>query len=314
MTSVLIVETYADVYAAELRKQFPSLHVRTAASIKDEAVRPADADVLVAFGIAVDEDFLRKATRLTWIQSLATGVDHFLRSPSLRKDTILTSARGMHGPAMGESVVHFMLTLSRRTPQLVRDQAVHKWDRRRRWPLLCGKTAVIVGVGHSSTAVAQLLKAFGLRVIGVSRTVRQVEGFDAIVPTADLASITAEADYLINILPSTAQNAGLIDRTVLQAMKRTAYFINVGRGDTVDEEALIDCLRTGSIAGAGLDVYRTHPLPQDSPLWDLPNAFLSPHLAGFFCEYEDYVMPILMENMRLFLAGRSDEMRNRVPH
>jgi phosphoglycerate dehydrogenase-like enzyme len=314
MTAILIVETYADVYAAELRKQFPGLEISTAASSKDATVHPADADVLVAFGIAIDDAFLRKATRLKWIQSLATGVDHFLRSPSLRKDTILTSARGIHGPAMRESVVHFMLTLSRQTPQLVRNQAMHKWDRSERWPLLCGKTAVIVGVGHSSSAVAQALKAFGLRVIGVSRSPRAVEGFDLIVPTADLARIAGEADYLINILPSQPENIGLIDRTVLTAMKRTAYFINVGRGDTVDEKALIDCLRAGSIAGAGLDVYQTHPLPPGSPFWDLPNVFVCPHLAGFFAEYEDYAMPILMENMRLFLAGRHGEMRNLVPH
>ena len=97
-------------------------------------------------------------------------------------------------------------------------------------------------------------------------------------------------------------------------MKKSAYFINVGRGDTVDEPALIEALRNGTIAGAGLDVFSQRPLPADSPLWDMPNVFMTPHIAGYFIEYEDYALPIILDNMRLYLAGRAGEMRNLVAH
>jgi len=177
----------------------------------------------------------------------------------------------------------------------------------------CGDVpTVVVGVGLSSTAIAGLLKAFGMRVVGVSRTPRAVENFDTVMPAADLAAAAAQADYLVNVLPGDAHNVGSIGRAVFQAMKPSAYFINVGRGETVDEAALLDALTKGSIAGAGLDVFHKEPLPQDSPFWDLPNVFMQSHIGGLFREYEDYVMPIVIENMRLFLAGRYDDMRNRI--
>jgi phosphoglycerate dehydrogenase-like enzyme len=318
--NVLILETHANHYAERLRQTFPGLAahaVETVYPVKDLATLPldvAEVDVLIAFGISVNEELIARAARLKWIQSLATGVDHFLRCPSLRPEVHLTSARGIHGPAMRETVAHLMLAVSHETPRLVRDQAAHRWDRSRPWLLLAGKTAVVVGVGLSSTAIAGLLKAFGMRVIGVSRTPRAVENFDEVMPTTKLAEAAAQADYLINVLPGDAPNVGLIGRGVFAAMKPGAFFINVGRGETVDEAALLDVLAEKRIAGAGLDVFSQEPLAKDSPFWDLPNVFMQSHIGGLFSEYEDYVMPIVLDNMRLFLAGRTDEMRNRVPH
>lgn len=312
--NVLVLETYAEKYAQHLRAHFHGVHVYPVSDVADLKIDAAEIDVLVAFGIAVNDDLIRKATRLRWIQSLATGVDHFLRCPSLRPDILLTSARGIHGPAMRETVVYFMLALSRDVRRLVRNQANHVWDRGRPWPLLCGKTATIVGIGASAGAIAQLLKSLGMRVVGVTRMPRTIEGFDATVHTERLAEAVAGADYVIGILPGTDENIGRIDAAVLGAMKPTAFFINVGRGETVDEPALIAALRNNRIAGAGLDVFRAEPLPADSPLWDMPNVVLCPHIGGLFTEYEDYVMPILAENMRLFLAGAYRQMRNLVPH
>jgi phosphoglycerate dehydrogenase-like enzyme len=171
---------------------------------------------------------------------------------------------------------------------------------------------VLVGTGVSGSAVGELLQAFGMHTIGVSRTPRAERGFDEMVHTDTLAEAARRADYLVNILPGGPKNAKLIGRQVLEALKSTAFFFNIGRGETVDEAALVDVLRQGRIAGAGLDVFATEPLPADSPLWDMPNVFLTPHIGGRFDEYEDYAMPLLFENMRLFLAGRSQQMRNRV--
>lgn len=313
-TNVLILETFADRYADELAGHFADVSLHPARTVNDIAIALETVDVLVAFGIAIDNGFLQSMPRLRWIQSLATGVDHFLRCPALRAETVLTSARGIHGPAMRETVAYLMLTMSHDTPRLVRQQAQHRWDRGKPWPLLARKTAVLVGTGISGSAVGQLLQAFGLRVIGVSRTPRAEQGFDDMVPIEKLAEAVRGADYLVNIMPGGPQNTDIISRAVFDAMKPSAFFINIGRGETVDEAALIDVLREKRIAGAGLDVFRTEPLPAGSPLWDLPNVFVTPHLGGFFDEYEDYVLPLLNENMRLFLAGRTGEMRNIVPH
>jgi phosphoglycerate dehydrogenase-like enzyme len=314
VTSVLVLDKFADVYERELKRRFPGLAIHKAATMADIAVDPARVDALFAFGIAIDDGLIARATNLKWIASLATGVDHFLRCPSLRHETILTSARGIHGPAMRETVATLMLSLSRDVARLVTNKAAHRWDRGERWPLLAGRTAVVVGIGVSGIAIGELLKAFGMRLIGVTRTPRPIAGFDAMMPTAQLARAAAEADFLINVLPGSEENRGIFSRAVLTAMKPDAFFINVGRGETVDEAALIEALRSGRIAGAGLDVFQHAPLKPDSPFWDLPNVVISPQIGGYFVGYEEQVIPLLMENMRLFLAGRLGEMQNVVAH
>lgn len=312
-TSVLILDTYADMYVDELRRTFPELTLHGARTAADIAIDPAEADVLVAFGIAITDDLMRRATGLSWIQSLATGVDHFLNSPHLRKETRLTSARGIHGPAMRETVAFLMLNQSHQVGRLARNQTDHVWQRNP-WTLLAGKTAAIVGVGLASSAIAELLRAFGMRVIGVSGTPRAADGFDQVVGLDALLETAAAADYLISVLPGSAANRHRINRAVFAAMKPSAHFISVGRGETVDEAALIETLSKGRIAGAGLDVFEREPLPADSPLWDMPNVVVCPHIGGYFTEYEAYVLPLIVDNMRLYLAGRPAEMRNLIDH
>src|ERR1700749_3920770 len=148
-TNVLVLEKFADVYARELEARFPDLAVHKAATMADIAVDPARVDVLFAFGIAIDDAFIARAKNLKWIASLATGVDHFLRCPSLKPATILTSARGIHGPAMRETVAALLLALTRDGPGLGRNKEAPRGARGGRWPLLAGKTAAIVGIGVS---------------------------------------------------------------------------------------------------------------------------------------------------------------------
>jgi D-2-hydroxyacid dehydrogenase (NADP+) len=310
---VLILDHHAEIYRDRLRAEFPAAKLVLAQGVSELPADLSDIDVLISFAIELTDDFYRRATRLQWIQCLATGVDQILRCPSLRPDTVLTSGRGAHGAPMRETVVYLMMAVSRDVKSLVEEQKAHVWNRRF-YSLLTGKTAVIVGVGVVGTAIGQLLRAFGMHVIGVTRTTRAVESFDEMMPTDRLVEAASRADFLINVLPANADNALLFGRAVFAAMKPTAYYISAGRGQTVDEPALIAALREHRIAGAGLDVFQTEPLPADSPFWNLPNVFITPHLGGYTIEYEDLITPLIAENMRLFLAGRHSEMRNIVPH
>jgi len=199
--------------------------------------------------------------------------------------------------------------VSRNVARLVEDNKAHIWDRRF-YKLLYGRTAVVVGVGVVGIAIGRLLKAFGMQVIGVTRTPRQVDGFNEMLPVAQLRAAAARADFLINVLPATAENALIFDRKLFAAMKPSAYYINAGRGQTTDETALIGALAERRIAGAGLDVFQTEPLPPGSPLWELPNVFITPHLGGYTADYEDLIMPLIIENLRLYAAGRRSEMQN----
>jgi D-2-hydroxyacid dehydrogenase (NADP+) len=310
---VLILDAHAEIYRDRLQAEFPAAKLVLAHGVPDLPADLSDVDVLISFAIDLTDDFYKRATRLKWIQCLATGVDQVLRHKSFRPDTVLTSGRGVHGAPMRETVVYLMMNVSRDVKTLVEEQKAHLWNRRF-YSLFNGKTAVVVGVGVVGIAIGRLLKAFGMHVVGVTRTARAVEGFDEIVPTEKLREAASRADFLINVLPANADNALLFDGGVFGAMKSSAYYISAGRGQTVDEAALIAALRERRIAGAGLDVFHTEPLPPNSPLWDLPNVFITPHLGGYTIEYEDLIMPLIVDNMRLFLEGRQSEMKNVVPH
>jgi D-2-hydroxyacid dehydrogenase (NADP+) len=309
MTKVLIVDVHAEMYRDRLRQEFPALEFTLFHSAKEVTGELADIDMMLMFGIEIRDPFLNAAPRLKWIQSLATGVDHFLRCPSLRPEVLITSGRGIHGAPMREQVVYMMMGISRDAVRAVGDQKAHFWERRL-WSMLAGKTAVIVGVGVVGIAIAELLKAFGMRTVGVTRTPRAIPEFDAMVPTARLADAAREADYLINVQPASPENIGLFDAKIFGAMKPSAYYISAGRGQTVDEAALFAALRDRRIGGAALEVFEVEPLPPDSPFWDLPNVFITPHIGGYVIEYEELVMPLIVDNMRLFLSGDTDKMQN----
>src|SRR5712692_1695888 len=233
MTNVLVLETYAEVYRDALRGEFHDLEIQVANSANVATVNFAEVDVLIAFGMGVTDALFTRMPGLKWVQSLATGVDHFLRSKTLPAGVILTSGRGMHGPAMRETVLHLMLSVSHDSNRLVADKTARRWDRRA-WPLLAGKTAAVIGTGVAGSAIGSLLQALEMQVVGVSRTPRQVAGFDTVVPQSELSEAAAKADYVINVLPADAVNLRIIGSDVFARMKPSAYFIDVGRGETVD--------------------------------------------------------------------------------
>jgi D-2-hydroxyacid dehydrogenase (NADP+) len=308
-TKILIVDVHAEMYRDRLQAEFPALQFalfKNAAAVTGDL---SDVDVMLMFGIEVRDEMLAGAPKLKWIQSLATGVDHFLRCPSLKPDVLITSGRGIHGPPMREQVVYLMMAVSRDATRQVEDFQHRVWQRRL-WSTLHGKTAVVAGTGIVGEAIGELLRAFGMRTIGITRTPRKIAGFDEVMSSARLPQAAAKADYLINVLPASPDNIGLFDAKVFGAMKPSAYYISAGRGQTVDEAALAAALRERRIAGAGFDVFETEPLPPESPFWQLPNVFITPHVGGYVVEYEEFVMPLIVDNMRLFLAGQPRDMQN----
>ncbi len=306
-------EATAAGFLARARADFPSLGMM-ATDDRDAAGRAlADAEAVIAHHFQFDDALLQRAPKLRWIQSLTTGTDAILRLPSLRREVVVTSTRGMHGPQMSELVLLDMLALARDFPRMLRNQQRQRWER---WPqpVLTGKTVVIVGVGAISETLAPLCKALGMTVFGVSASTRQPPGFDRIFSRAELPQAASLADFLVLIVPLTAQTESLVDRRVLAAMRPTAFLINVARGGVLDEEALIEALRGGRLAGAALDVFRETPLPADSPLWREERLILTPLIGGMSDVYLDQAYPIVRQNLDCFLAGRMDEMLNIVPH
>ena len=202
-----------------------------------------------------------------------------------------------------------MLALSRDIPRFVRQQETKTWGR---WPakLLHQKTVGILGIGVIAEALAPKCKVMGMNVVGITSAPRQVAGFDRVYSTVELPNVLPELDYLVLLTPYSPATHHMIDAKVFAAMKPTSYLVNVARGGVVDEDALVDALRAGKIAGAALDVFNQEPLPADHPLWAFQNVIITTHQGGFCDTYVDLAMPILEHNTRCFLAGDLKAMVN----
>lgn len=308
---MLIVNADADYYAAALRQRVPGLNVLALAPGQAVPEAARDAACVAGFASALTRDLIGQLPRLRWIQALSSGVDGIVSLPNLPSGVTLTSAHGVHGPAVSELTLMLMLALARDFAGLLDNQRRHVWKRRNQ-PLLHGKTVVILGTGLIARALAARCRALGMNTVAVTTAVRPLADFDRVVARGDLIAAAAQADFLVALTPLDEGSRGLVDQPVFDAMKTSAYFINVARAGVCDTQALVGALHAGSIAGAALDVFDTEPLPADAPLWDTPHLLITPHLGGESDRYADQVLPILETNGRCFVAGRWDEMINRV--
>ena len=255
------------------------------------------------------DDFIKDASELEWIQSLISGTDTLVSLKTLKKEVLITSGRGIHGPQMSEMAFLHMLNLSRGYPRMLRNQDQRVWER---WPqsLLYKKTVGILGIGVIAEELARKCKAFHMTVYGISSTEREVEGIDRFFRREQLPEAAAMVDFLIILVPYSSGTDKIVNEKVISAMKPTAYLINLARGGVLDEKALVDALESEKIAGAGLDVYSEEPLPENHSFWGMKNVMMTPKLGGMSDIYPEQVMPILEKNLRYFLYGNRHKMIN----
>ena len=274
-----------------------------------EAVAPHRDAIEVAAGW-MDPAAAAQLPRVRWVQHWAAGVDRFTTRPALmEKDFVLTNGSGIHSIPITEHILAYLFAFARGLHCAVRAQVAHRWDKppdpcRGDLFELPGKTMVLIGVGAIGARTAQTAAALGIEVIGVRRNPAQrVPGLRRTVGPAQLTEVLPEADFVVLTVPLTDETHHIIDDAALRAMKSTAIVINIGRGGTIDEDALIRALQEGRIGGAGLDVFETEPLPESSPLWDLPNVILTSHYAGHNPHYDDRALTIFRDNLRRYLDG-----------
>jgi phosphoglycerate dehydrogenase-like enzyme len=252
-------------------------------------------------------DAVPGAPRLRWIQSSSAGVEDLADPVLAERGIVLTNAGGVFDVGLAESVLGFLLAFSARILESAR-RAPGEWvsDPVR---LLRGTLALIVGAGSIGTETGRLLRSAGLRVRGVARTARPAgDVFESIVGPDALQAELAVADHVVNVLPITLATRGMFGAAEFAAMKPTAVFVNIGRGGTVDQAALVEALGGDVIAGAALDVFEVEPLPIESPLWRMPNVLVSPHRAGDHEGWEPDVVALFVDNLRRFAAG--EPLRN----
>jgi phosphoglycerate dehydrogenase-like enzyme len=292
-----------------LTEEFPDVKFVAAREETEAGDFVEKAEVLAV--LRMSDSFLSRARNLKWIHCIITGTNYIEELPSFkaRKNLILTSTRGIHGPQVSELAVMMMIALNRKFPRFVRNQHRRVWER---WPttLLYQKTVAILGVGVIGESLARKCKAFEMTVIGVDPVQRKVDAVDRFYGMDRLHDAVVEADYVVSVAPSTTDNQKMMNAAAFARMKPTAFFLNLGRGETVDEEALLEVLKGRRIAGAALDVFRQEPLPADHPFWGLDNLIMTPHVGGMCDIYVKQAVVIFRENLRRYLSGERRDLLN----
>ena len=278
MNNLIILSKNADKYRGLIEaEQLPNLNIIATATHPDQIFSESPCNILFGDSTLVSM-VLNKLPQLQWVQTTWAGVEPLLKQ-GLRRDYLLTNARVVFGPLMSEYVFAYLLLHERRIFQRYQAQQNQIWDATITGSLR-GKTIGLLGVGSIGVHLASTAKQFGMNVRGYSRTSRTCTDVDQYFQGADLQNFTCGLDYLVNSLPNTSETRHLVNSEMLGWLPSHAVFVNVGRGSTIDESALVTALTKGQIAGAVLDVFEKEPLPQDHIFWKTPNLFITSHTAA----------------------------------
>ena len=323
--TVLITARMSTEWLARLQQQYPQLHFehrpyRTGETIPDALWQNVEI-LYMSYATALPSP--EQAPRLRWVQLYSAGADYLFQRPLFQTPVTFTSASGVHSVNIAEYVLTMMLSWFHRVPALLEKQ------QRREWPSMStrlaqlqpeelrGKTLGIVGYGSIGREAARLAAAFGMRIVAMQRnTDHRDPGFqytgigdpegtlpERYYPPEQLPTMLGECDVVLCAVPLTSQTRHMFNAATFSAMKRTAFLINIARGEVCNEQDLLHALQTQQIAGAALDVFQQEPLPSDSPFWSLPNVFITPHISGHTPHYDDRAATIFAENLRRYLAG-----------
>ena len=280
-------------------------------ALRDALAAHPETEVVSSF--FPPDETIELAPRLRWIALPSAGADEALRAGLVREGgPVVTTSRGIHAVPISEFVYSVLLMWVRHWPQMLALQHAHDWPAQERRAALTarelnGATLGLVGLGAIGRRVAQLGRCFGMRVIATRRGAASGTtdpDVDALFPLAQLDTLLAQADFVVIAVPGTPATYHLIGAPQFHAMKPSAFLVNIARGSVIDEPALVEALRSGAIAGAGLDVFENEPLPADSPLWDMPNVFISPHISGATPVYSHRFTDLLLENLARYRAGQ----------
>jgi phosphoglycerate dehydrogenase-like enzyme len=301
VNKLLILSADAVKYSALIKEaDLQQLEIRTASDIASARVLIAGCNIVLGDPPLINE-VLASADSLEWVQSGWAGVDQLCR-PGSRRDYVLTNAKGIFGPLISEYVMTYLFAFERRLFSMRSNQMKQRWK-----PLAYRPakeiTLGIIGLGSIGRELALAARHFGIGVTGLNRSGRPCDAVDKVYTTDDLAEFLKEPDYVVLTLPATPQTSHLINADVLKMMKPSTVLINVGRGNSINEDDLVCALREGVIGGAVLDVFEKEPLAQDSPLWDLANVYITPHTSAI--SFPEDSGAIFIENYNRFVRRES---------
>lgn len=250
---------------------------------------------------------VKNMPKLRWLQQWGAGADWLQKHPEAKeKDFILTNASGVHPVQITEHVFAFLLSFARQLPQSYEAQKQNTWQKFSHADVfeLEGQTMLIVGVGAIGERIAKVATAFGMKVVGVKRHLSQaIEGVNTLISPDDLDEALPAADVVVLTVPLTPETSNLMGKKELELMKEDACLINIGRGGTIDESALLEVLKQGKLRGVGLDVFEQEPLAPESGLWNADRVLITPHYSGLSPRYDERAFAIFFENLKRYKAG-----------
>ncbi|SER81647.1 Phosphoglycerate dehydrogenase [Gracilibacillus ureilyticus] len=263
----------------------------------------AEAEIVLHWKRAAEQTLLANRD-LKWVQTFSAGVNSLPLDRLIQNNVKLTSANGVHGYPISETIFALMLALTRKIHTYVRQQKEKTWHKADIKLEIHQKTIGILGVGAIGRETARISKAFGMKVLGMRHSGKNIEDVDEMFTPDQLSDLLPKCDYVVITLPLTDETTGMFGKEAFRQMKNSAFLINIGRGKIINEKELIQALENGEIAGAGLDVFEKEPLSEDSSLWEMENVIITPHTAGATEHYDERVIrDIFIPNLREYLES-----------
>lgn len=302
--SILLIQETTKEQLQTLKELAPEYELIKGWETNEKTIPLESVEIIYGWTGQYSQELLEnEKSHLKWVQGKAAGVDFLDLEKLKQKNILLTNGSGIHSVPIAESVFGILLAYARGIQKAVKDQQTKTWDQVDKLMELHGKTIMIVGTGKIGVEVGRLAKAFNMKTIGVNRSGRDVEYMDQLIKQPELIDQVKHADIVINILPHTDQTHYFFNQDVFSQMKEETLFVNVGRGPTVKTEDLIAALDNGQLAFAGLDVFETEPLPEESTLWDREDVLITSHITGIAEHFKKRLFAIFEENLKAYLAG-----------
>ncbi|KMY48880.1 D-2-hydroxyacid dehydrogenase [Peribacillus loiseleuriae] len=287
----------------DMAAKFPNIDFHYQEDLETDEL--SHAEVLITYGEDLENQHIRKAPMLKWIMVMSAGLERMPFEAIIERDILVTNARGIHKTPMAEYTFAMVLLHEKKGRLLLENERNEKWDRDVRVGELNGKTMLILGTGAIGGEIARIAKAFNMKTVGLNRSGRQTEYMDRIIQKKAILSELSQADYLISILPSTQETVGFLQAEHFKAMKNSAVFVNIGRGDVVDENILLSALANQEIAHAILDVFDPEPLAKGHPFWNMDNVIVTSHLSSRSYNYLPRAFQIFEQNLSTYLERKS---------
>lgn len=300
---------YSSILPAEelqndAKEIFPDVNFEFHKGIKEELF--LNAEVFITYGEDLTEELILKTDKLKWIMVMSAGLEKMPFEACKQKGILVTNARGIHKIPMAEFTIGMMLQHVKQMRTLWENEKKQQWQRKLPMGELYGKTLLILGIGAIGGEVARLAKAFQMTTIGVNRSGENVNWADEIYTMEKIEKALPKADFIVSVLPSTKETKHFLEKSHFDLMKNSSVFINIGRGDLIQEDVLMAALQEGKIAHAYLDVFYTEPLAEDHPFWRMENVTVTPHISSLTKNYMPRSFEIFKQNLHTYIKKDAD--------